>query len=150
MVRLSHKVGDTGSISGLGRFPEEANGNPLQYSCLENPMDGGASQATVHGVAKSRTLLSDFTFTSLYSIWKAFPFFDFFLYFFHLLIQTRQTHGFLLNSIDYDPFFIIFGFTYGPRFGQQDSLQAGYCDLLRHLHDCLSTSLPSDIPKYSS
>ena len=41
----------------------EGNGNPLQYSCLENPMDGGASQATVHGVAKSRTRLSDFTFT---------------------------------------------------------------------------------------
>ena len=41
----------------------EGNGNPLQYSCLENPMDGGAWQATVHGVAKSRTQLSDFTFT---------------------------------------------------------------------------------------
>ena len=38
-------------------------GNPLQYSCLENPMDGGSWQATVHGVAKSRTQLSDFTFT---------------------------------------------------------------------------------------
>ena len=36
------KVGDLGSIPGLGRFPEEGNGNPLQYSCLENPMDGGA------------------------------------------------------------------------------------------------------------
>ena len=41
----------------------EGNGNPLQYSCLENPMDGGAWWATVHGVAKSRTQLSDFTFT---------------------------------------------------------------------------------------
>ena len=41
----------------------EGNGSPLQYSCLENPMDGGAWQATVHGVAKSRTRLSDFTFT---------------------------------------------------------------------------------------
>ena len=41
----------------------EGNGTPLQYSCLENPMDGGAWWATVHGVAKSRTLLSDFTFT---------------------------------------------------------------------------------------
>ena len=39
----------------------EGNGNPLQYSCLENPMDGGAWQATVHGVAKSRTRLSNFT-----------------------------------------------------------------------------------------
>ena len=43
----------------------EGNGNPLQYSCLENPMDGGAWWAAVHGVAKSQTQLSDFTFTSL-------------------------------------------------------------------------------------
>ena len=41
----------------------EGNGNPLQYSCLENPMDGGAWKAAVHGVTKSRTRLSDFTFT---------------------------------------------------------------------------------------
>ena len=41
----------------------EGNGTPLQYSCLENPMDGGAWQATVHGVTKSQTRLSDFTFT---------------------------------------------------------------------------------------
>ena len=41
----------------------EGNGTPLQYSCLENPMDGGAWWAAVHGVAKSRTKLSDFTFT---------------------------------------------------------------------------------------
>ena len=41
----------------------EGNGNPLQYSCLENPMDGGAWWAAVHGVEKSRTRLSDFTFT---------------------------------------------------------------------------------------
>ena len=48
-------VGDPGSIPGLGRSPREGNGNPLQYSCLENPMDGGALWATVHGVAKSGT-----------------------------------------------------------------------------------------------
>ena len=54
-------AGDLGSIPGLGRAPGEGNGNPLQYSCLENPMDGGAWWATVHGVAKSRTQLSDFT-----------------------------------------------------------------------------------------
>ena len=41
----------------------EGNGTPLQYSCLENPMDGGAWKAAVHGVARSQTLLSDFTFT---------------------------------------------------------------------------------------
>ena len=46
------KAGDMGSISGLGRSPGEGNGNPLQYSCLENPMNRGAWRATVHGVAK--------------------------------------------------------------------------------------------------
>ena len=49
--------GDTGSIPGSGRSPGGEHGNPLQYSCLENPMDSGVWQATVHGVAKSRTRL---------------------------------------------------------------------------------------------
>ena len=48
-------VTDMGSIPGSGRFPGEGHGKPLQYSCLESPMDGGAWQATVHGVAKSWT-----------------------------------------------------------------------------------------------
>ena len=48
-------AGDLGSIPGLGRSPGEGNGNPLQYSCLGNPMDGEAWKATVHGVAKSWT-----------------------------------------------------------------------------------------------
>ena len=56
-------AGDLGSIYGSGKSPGEGNGNPLQYSCLENLMDRGAWQATVHRVAKSRTRLSDFTFT---------------------------------------------------------------------------------------
>ena len=59
-------VGNLGSIPGSGRSPGEGNGNPLQYSCLEDPMDGGAWWATVHGVAKSQTRLSDFTFTFKY------------------------------------------------------------------------------------
>ena len=54
-------VGDLGLIPGLGRSPGEGNGNPLQYSCLENSMDGGAWQATVYGIAKSRIRLSNFT-----------------------------------------------------------------------------------------
>ena len=54
-------VGDPGSIPGSGRSPGEGNGYPLHYSCLENPMDRGAWQATVHRVAKSWTRLSDFT-----------------------------------------------------------------------------------------
>ena len=50
-------TGDVGSIPGLGRSPGEGSGNPLQYSCLENPMDGGAWQATVDGVTKELDML---------------------------------------------------------------------------------------------
>ena len=56
-----YNAGDPGSIPGLGRSPGERNGNPVQYTWLENPMDRGAWWATVHGVAKSRTQLSDIT-----------------------------------------------------------------------------------------
>ena len=96
-------VGDLGSIPGLGRSPREGiglptpvfwpgefrglyspwgegNGTPLQYSCLENPMDGGAWKAAVHGVAKSRTRLNDFTFT----------------FHFHALEKEMATHSSVL------------------------------------------------------
>ena len=52
-------VGDPGSIPGSGRSSGEGNGNRLQYSCLENPMDRGVWQATVHGILSSQTQLSD-------------------------------------------------------------------------------------------
>ena len=52
-------AGDPGSIPGSGRSTGEGNGYPLQYSCLGNPMDRGAWQGQVHGVAKSQTQLSD-------------------------------------------------------------------------------------------
>ena len=58
----------------------EDNGTPLQYSCLENPMDGGAWEAAVHGVAKSRTRLSNFTFT----------------FHFHALEKEMATHSSVL------------------------------------------------------
>jgi len=57
-------AGDLGSILGLGRSPGAGNGNPLQYSGLENSMDRRARQAIVHGVAKSQTRLSNLHFTS--------------------------------------------------------------------------------------
>ena len=64
MVKASaYNAGDLGSIPGLGRSTGEGNGNLLQYSCLENPMDREAWWATVHGVAKSQPGLSDLTFT---------------------------------------------------------------------------------------
>ena len=61
----------------IARHIREGNGNPLQYSCLENPMDGGAWWAAVHGVAKSQTQLSDFTFT----------------FHFHTLEEEMATHS---------------------------------------------------------
>ena len=56
-------TGDVSLVPELRKSPGEGNSNPLQYSCLGNPMDGGAWWAAVHGVAKSRTRLNDFTFT---------------------------------------------------------------------------------------
>ena len=58
----------------------EGNGNPLQYSCLENPMDGGAWKAAVYGVAKSQTRLNDFTF----------------IFYFHALEKEMATHSSVL------------------------------------------------------
>ena len=63
----AYNAGDPGSIPGSGRSPGEGHGNPLQCSCLENPVDGGAWWATVHGIAKNQTRLSNFTFTVTYS-----------------------------------------------------------------------------------
>ena len=63
-------IGDTGSISGLGRSPGGGNGNPLQYPCLENPMDRGAWRATVYGVAKRWTRLSIWA-THTYFFWAS-------------------------------------------------------------------------------
>ena len=73
-------AGDPGSMPGSGRSPGEGNGNPLQYSGLENSMDRGAWQATVHGVAKSQTRQSDFTFT----------------FHFHALEKEMATHSSIL------------------------------------------------------
>ena len=58
-------VGDLVSIPGLGRSPGGGHGNPLQYSCLENPMDRGVWQATVHRVAKSQTRLKQLSTCTL-------------------------------------------------------------------------------------
>ena len=73
-------AGDVGSIPGLGRPLGERNGNPLQYSCLGSPMDGGVWWAAVLGVAKSWTRLSDFTFT----------------FHFHALEKETATHSSVL------------------------------------------------------
>ena len=71
-------AGDQGSISGLGRSPGEGNGNPLQYSCLENSMDRGAWQVTVLGVTKSQTQLRTHAHTHMldivFLIWRSLAF----------------------------------------------------------------------------
>ena len=59
VINLPAYVGDASSTPGSGRSPGEGNGNPLQYSCLGNPMDGGGWQAPVHRVTLTRTQLSD-------------------------------------------------------------------------------------------
>ena len=59
VTQVVKNTASMGSIPGLGRFPRDGNGNPLQCSCLENSMDRGAWQATVHGVTKSWTQLCD-------------------------------------------------------------------------------------------
>ena len=64
----AYNAGDSGPIPGSGRSPGEGNGNPLQYFCLENPMDRGAWQATVYRVAKSPTRLIDFHLQSWWSL----------------------------------------------------------------------------------
>ena len=63
-------AGDTGLTPGSGRSPGGGNGNPLQYTCLENPTDRGAWQATVHGVTKSRTRLKWLSTQTKYLVWK--------------------------------------------------------------------------------
>ena len=68
------------TLEFLDMYYRESNGTPLQYSCLENPMDGGAWWAEVHGVSKSRTQLSDFTFT----------------FHFHALEKEMATHSSVL------------------------------------------------------
>ena len=68
-------VGDPGLIPGLGRSSGEGNGKPLQYSCLENPMDRGSWRAIVHRVAKSQTRLNEFT--SAFEPWDLFCGLDF-------------------------------------------------------------------------
>ena len=64
-------VGDLGSIPGLGRSPGEGNGNPLQYSCLENPMDGGAWWATFHGSQRvGHDSVTSLYSNSMFNIWS--------------------------------------------------------------------------------
>ena len=77
--RVGHDWSDLAAVAAYSNFGE-GNGTPFQYSCLENPMDGGAWKAAVHGVAEGRTWLSDFTFT----------------FHFHALEEAMATHSSVL------------------------------------------------------
>ena len=109
---------DLGLIPGSGRSLGEGNGHPLQYSCLENSMDGEAWWATVHGVAESQTWLSNFNFflSSLYQsfiFWKLkrsffVAFMGFFLYL-SVLSVNRE------NFISFFPVYTVFLFYLTPR-----------------------------------
>ena len=79
-------AGDPGSIPGLGRYPGEGNGNPLQCSCLENPMDRGTWRATVHGVARIKHNLATKPPPPLYL--SSIP-----LYFSYIFFILLYTHG---------------------------------------------------------
>ena len=87
-------VGYLGSIPGSGRSPGEGNGTLLQYSCLENPMDGGAWWATVHGVTKSRTLYVTSTMDVHFAPTKVecCPFYRFFI---HVIDAVMNTHAYV-------------------------------------------------------
>ena len=95
----AYNAGDLGSIPGLGRSSGEGNGTPLQYSWVENPTDREAWKATIHGVAKCQTWLSDFTFfldKSVETTW--FPF---------LLSGSILTELFLLWNCLFGPYPLI-------------------------------------------
>ena len=108
-------AGDPGSIPGLGRPPGEGNGNPLQYSSLENSMDWGAWWATVYGVTKSQTRLSNFTSLTMYNnsyalllatFLQFFSSLNFSLPLFYVLFLLYQHQAPLINP----PYFLLFLF----------------------------------------
>ena len=133
---------DTGSIPGLGRSPGEGNGNPLQYSCLENPMKRGAWWATVHGVVKSWRRLSDWAHMHA-SSWKLVAF----TYFYQLGIwswshwSSKGWHfvgnventavNWLVNLSSYETVYLLksTSFPLRPIVGQREAIISSLCML---------------------
>ena len=102
---------DLGSVPVLGRFSGAGNGNPLQYSCLENPMDRGAWWATVHGLAKSWTQLKWLSTSTLNTPFCSFLFFFTLLFFLWIILYQYIKNLFilyLLYSILFKKFFFFF------------------------------------------
>ena len=89
---------DAGSVLGLDRSPIEGNGSPFRYSCLENPIDRGAWHATVHGVTKSQTQLSDWTTMKTSWLWITEVKVIFNLSFYKHLLKTSYVPVPVLNA----------------------------------------------------
>ena len=106
-------VGQLGSIPGSRRSLGEGNGNPLQYSCLENPMDRGAWRATVHGVTKSWTQLSDYHTHTFYSVrtrvhlWEPHPLSWLSLPAWRNLIQDLQSSLITISLCSFPPYTLL-------------------------------------------
>ena len=140
-------MGDQGSVPGLGRSPRERNGYPLHYSCLENSMDRGVWQATVHKVAKSRTWLSDWHF-HLFHILVNFSMWLFFEYVKHyVVVRVRAFQKGILREMSLflhlvTPFLfhpsilessVVFN-SVRPHVAHQAPLPMGFLFLLPHNH----------------
>ena len=111
-------AGDPGSIPGQARSPKEGNGNPLQYSCLETPMDREAQQVTVHGVTKSRTQLSDFTSPQgIFGLIKTslFPITQEKLRIYHVYKSLQESTSVSSLIKVHDKTYYHYGFTYRPH-----------------------------------
>ena len=132
-------AGDPGSIPGLERFPGEENGNPFQYSCLENPMDRGAWQATVHGLARVRhDLMTKPPPSNLIKLLRFFfSFFFFFPVTFFIVVINLcpyvgllQFWGVFLLFIYFFPFSFLIFLTYNYFFYIYSFVCFSYCSFL--------------------
>ena len=104
--------GDLGLIPESGTVPGEGKGTPLLYSSLENPMDGGAWWATVHGIAETQARLSDCAFFS-FSLWSSLSWFS--CQFTHCVFCCYRSYGMSRLSVDALPYFFFFFVFYHLR-----------------------------------
>ena len=121
---------DTVSITGSGRSPGKGNGNPLQYSCLENPMDRGTWQATIHRVAKTQTWLSNWSYIPHLIFPFIYGYIDGHLGCFHILAFVNDAAVNKVVQISFEKSI----FRYIPRSGIAESYSTSIFKFLRLLH----------------